>query len=229
MRLSGSDDNVVMATCMVDDDDSSSSRSSNSHGKSSLLCVDDRTGSLPVLAPVSDNEESSSLDSSTSSHHQPPYEYSSSSDKLAAVAAAMNKKRVSWDSIQTREYALVVGDHPFCQDGLPVSLDWQFSDTLARSFQQPENVSERGKSYVFPRRLSYEERIIKLCQVSGLTMEEVKSHEIDLVVKTLKETWESTNIVAPIEEDPLMQDIMSWDDMDCDLADVSDFEWTESL
>jgi hypothetical protein len=142
----------------------------------------------------------------------------------------MNKKRVSWDSIQTREYALVVGDHPFCQDGLPVSLDWQFSDTLARSFQQqPETVSERGKSYVFPRRLSYEERIIKLCQVSGLTMEEVKSHEIDLVVKTLQETWESTNIVAPIEEDPLMQDIMSWDDMDCDLADISDFEWTESL
>lgn len=44
------------------------------------------------------------------------------------IKKTTKNKRVSWDRIITREYSLVVGDHPMCQDGLPVSLGWQYND-----------------------------------------------------------------------------------------------------
>jgi hypothetical protein len=152
---------------------------------------------------------------------------------------ALRKKHVSWSSIQTREYALVVGDHPLCQDGLPVSLDWQYRDSSPNSLVTKEapKVSERKQSYVFPRRLSYEERRHRLCSVSGLTQDQVKNDEIDLVVRTLKEAWEplaveTTTTLTTDMDNPLSEDMMIWDDvisqdLDIDLGDITDFEWTD--
>jgi hypothetical protein len=177
----------------------------------------------PPLISANDDGEDSSMDSSGRSDAQG------------------TKKQVSWDRIQTREYALVVGDHPFCQDGLPMSLDWQYSERTAACLrlQQAHQevaaiVSERQKSYQFPKRLSYEQRRDRLCSVSGLTTEQIKNDEIELVVRTLKESWEQiADALVCGDGDPLeTQDMMIWDEvpgLDCDLADVSDFEWTESL
>lgn len=147
------------------------------------------------------------------------------------------KKRVGWGRIHTREFALVVGDHPMCQDGLPVSLGWQYDDhscsaknmnamisgdsgennkatgggakkpaalvsAIAQQQQKqqqpdPIRLSERRQSYVFPRRLSYEERRDRLISVSNLTLDQIKSDEINLVLRTLNESWE--------EDDRLLQ------------------------
>ena len=145
------------------------------------------------------------------------------------------KKRVSWNSIQTREYAPVVGDHPLCHDGLPVSLGWSFCDNNPNDLVKAPKVSERKSSYVFPRRLSYEDRRQRLVSVSGLTADEVKNDEIDLVVRTLKESWENVADEEPMQTvvDPLA-DISMWGDadvpcmdLDVDLGDISDFEWTD--
>ena len=217
MRFSENNDVVMMAACVVEE--------SSSNKKRRLACHEgDEEGSS------ADAVETTLVSASTSQH-----------DAVKTLDAApvlrphssRLKKRVSWNNIQTREYSLVVGDHPLCQDGLPVSLDWQFSDSSPRSFQV-DNVTERSKSYVFPRRLSYQERISKLCDISGFTLEEVKNEEIDLVVKTLKESWDEVPVepITTVDSDPLIDDMMLWDDipgLDCDLADVSDFEWTESL
>jgi len=147
------------------------------------------------------------------------------------LTSSLNKKRVSWDRIQTREYALVVGDHPLCQDGLPVSLDWKFSDHCSNSIFQALKISERKQSYIFPRRLSYDERRRRLLAVSGLTDEQVKNDEIDLVVRTLKESWEDVAVEPAPEIDPF-GDMMIWEDvignnLDVDLGDITDFEWTD--
>jgi hypothetical protein len=180
---------------------------------------------LPQMDPASEGEDSS-FGSSTSSCHQPK---DCSKANTCNKHHDLSKKRVRWDTIQTREYALVVGDHPLCQDGLPVSLDWKYSDysnCLIKSFK----LSERKQSYVFPRRLSYEERRQRLCAVSGLSDEQVKNDEIDLVVRTLKESWEQVTVETS-EMDPL-SDMMIWEDvigtdLDIDLGDISDFEWTD--
>mmetsp|Transcript_38980 Transcript_38980/g.44470 ORF Transcript_38980/g.44470 Transcript_38980/m.44470 type:complete len:207 (-) Transcript_38980:123-743(-) len=36
------------------------------------------------------------------------------------------KKTVRFGTIDVREYAVIQGDHPFCKDGLALSLDWQY-------------------------------------------------------------------------------------------------------
>ena len=39
-----------------------------------------------------------------------------------SVSAAV--KHVSFSTIEIREYRVIVGDHPSCENGLPLSLDW---------------------------------------------------------------------------------------------------------
>eukprot|EP00980_Cylindrotheca_fusiformis_P015803 scaffold4617_cov106-Cylindrotheca_fusiformis.AAC.4 len=139
------------------------------------------------------------------------------------------KKRVSWDRIETREFVSVVGDHPLCNDGLPVSLGWQFSDCGPDSLVE---ASEREQSYSFPRRLSYDERRQRLCR-AGLSVEEVKSSEIDLIVRTLKEVWDDEGMQNSSLGEPLAEISMFGDDdllpvfMDFELGDISDFKWTD--
>jgi hypothetical protein len=106
----------------------------------------------------------------------------------------------------------VVGDHPLCQDGLPVSLAWQYNDNATPSISlvlhqqqkhyehaKRQNDSDgddhdhvaayRSAAYVFPRRLTYEERQRRLQTVSDLTLEQIKNDEIELVVRTLNENF----------------------------------------
>lgn len=65
------------------------------------------------------------------------------------------KKQVQWKGVFVREYNSTKGDHPFCSDSLPVSLDWTYSGD---KFKNIEESRERNSKYVFPRRLSYEDR-----------------------------------------------------------------------
>jgi hypothetical protein len=183
---------------------------------------------MPSLDLVSESEDSYGCSSSANPTSQ------------SVSINPSEKKRVSWDRIHTREFALVVGDHPLCQDGLPVSLDWHHMDDpeSGRKITCQEPLSERRTSYAFPKRLSYEERKQRICSVSGLTHDQVKSDEIDLVVRTLQETLNTLGEDAaatlldptPIAEDMDMMQV--WDDLisqhvDLDLGDMSDFEWTD--
>ena len=184
---------------------------------------------MPGIDPVSESDDSSY---DGASREQAP----DISHRLA------RKKRVSWDCIHTREFALVVGDHPLCQDGLPVSLDWQHVDDTKpapKIVAHEAPVRERKHSYVFPKRLSYQERRQRLCSVSGFTDDQVKNDEIDLVVRTLKESWDCMDHCgfppsfdpAPLADDdtymmPLWDDVIS-QDIDIDLSDITDFEWSD--
>lgn len=135
-------------------------------------------------------------------------------------------KRVSWDKIHIREFALVVGDHPLCNDGLPVSLGWQYNDSRSpNSLTEARNVSERKQSYAFPRRLSYDERRHRLC-LGGLSAEQVRNDEIDLVVRTLNEAWDHDDPCDPLADFMTMDDDIPRD-MDFDLLDISEFKWTD--
>jgi hypothetical protein len=188
-------------------------------------------------------------------------------------------KRVSWDRIYTREFTLVVGDHPMCQDSLPVSLGWQYNDSSCSTRnmspipdnqikngkerssstrqQQQIQLSERRQSYVFPRRLSYEERRERLVSVSNLTLDQIKNDEIDLVLRNLKESWEKEDsdnaqnnndvMMEPVQDnydfypwadENLMElddiDVVSGIDVDFSgnideyLGDLNNFEWTDN-
>lgn len=238
--------------------ESSSDSSSSSHS--------------PILpAPAEDmdttDQEDNDADPSSSSHGpiEPPVEEAMDATASNTHAGAVPsegqlkssfknperpKKRVSWDRIHTREFDLVVGDHPMCQDSLPVSLGWQYNDQSYKHLQTQEllTISERRQSYLFPRRLSYEERRERLISVSNLTSDQIQNDEIDLAVRTLKETWEtqyvdgnyiSDVVMTPVQTNfdftsiPLAgEDLMELDEIEVvpgiegeELGDITNFEW----
>ncbi len=229
------DDHIISTSQGIKMSTSTNYAVSASGSSCCCLTVSDGSPRPPAIEPVSESEDSSLDDSMNSRQHA--------------------KKRVSWAGIQTREYALVVGDHPMCQDGLPVSLGWHYSDGCSNILlTQPQEVQvrERVQSYAFPRRLSYEERRNRLVAVSNFTLDQIKNDEIDLVVRTLKESWEDVdghhqvdevggdgghyaNNSMDMDHDPLA-DMMGLDDMmmpgidldlDGDLGDITNFEWTD--
>lgn len=179
-------------------------------------------------------------------------------------------KSVRWDKIHTREFDLVVGDHPMCQDGLPVSLGWRYDDNscqpkkmnliteierqdrkniLSSPKHEQIQLSERRQSYVFPRRLSYEERRERLICNSDLTLDQIKNDENDLVVQTWNESRDNKDSgqhdrdilmtpvllnhdIHPIFDDDFMEleDIYIDHEMDFineDFSDITNFEWID--
>jgi len=271
----------------------------HSHGPAHLNCSDvsiATVGNCPVVLPLpdttaattrgdDDDDDNGEGDSSSLS----TAESSSLEDITTTASSAKTKrksegivKRVTWDRIQVREFDLVVGDHPMCQDGLPVSLGWHYNDDscstkniklpeddnrtgdtknrlspLPRQLQQQQlpqqqlqpqiQLSERRQSYVFPRRLSYEERRERLISVSNLTLDQIKNDELDLVVRTLQESWgdEEDVIMEPVVRDD--DDCYPWNDdnlmelddievvpgvdidhIDEDFGDITNFEWIDN-
>jgi len=74
------------------------------------------------------------------------------------------KKHVRFSVVETREYALVVGDHPLCPDGLALSLDWIYSpETTVKNVLDAQEENRCGE----PKRLGYTERRLRLQQVSN--------------------------------------------------------------
>jgi hypothetical protein len=78
----------------------------------------------PGLAVLSDSEESSFSSCGTE-------EFFDLEDLSSTLNLIENwqklHRRVRFSTIQIQEYALTVGDHPICRDGLAISLDWSHS------------------------------------------------------------------------------------------------------
>ncbi len=69
---------------------------------------------------------------------------------------------------------MVIGDHPCCQDALPLSLDWSFEEINIDVANN--NIPERLTKYMPPKRLSYLERKL-LKHVGGLSEEALHQRE----------------------------------------------------
>lgn len=52
-------------------------------------------------------------------------------DEPPTRRAKSHRKSVSFASLNVREYNTVIGDHPCCTMGCPLSLGWQYSDASA--------------------------------------------------------------------------------------------------
>jgi len=79
---------------------------------------------------------------------------------------AMKKrdKHVRFSCVEIREYALVEGDHPYCEDGLALSLDWRYSPQT--TVKNVLDVADDEKTSTPPRRLGYLDRRMRLQQAS---------------------------------------------------------------
>lgn len=90
-----------------------------------------------------------------------------------AVAASRKRKAVSFHQlVEIRYHKLTIGDHPFCTDSLPISLDWDHAETVYREVDELE-AERKG----FPSQLSYYEKKNILRNISGLKESDMKIQE----------------------------------------------------
>lgn len=73
-------------------------------------------------------------------------------------------RHVRFSNVEIREYALVEGDHPYCPDGLALSLDWRYSPHTAVKNVMLEDAEKTGTSPL--RRLGYMDRKRRLQRAS---------------------------------------------------------------
>jgi len=90
-------------------------------------------------------------------------------------------KKVTFTTLQVREYNVTIGIHPICVDGLPLSLDWDYTDQKIISLEQEDhNSSSLATPKRVPRRLDYEARKEYLQTCLGMTEAELWVAEQDL-------------------------------------------------
>jgi hypothetical protein len=68
-----------------------------------------------------------------------------------------DKKHVSFASLSIREYTQVLGDHPCCTVGPPVSLGWDYTEATKMNLEEYETTRPRRRSRR-DLRLSWNER-----------------------------------------------------------------------
>jgi hypothetical protein len=88
-------------------------------------------------------------------------------------------KRVKFSTVHIREHAVTVGDHDWCEGGLPITLDWKHTETRSIEIDDFEWIRERqGRA---PRgrlpKLDYWQRKQLLHRVSGITEQDLKAME----------------------------------------------------
>mmetsp|Transcript_27518 Transcript_27518/g.42088 ORF Transcript_27518/g.42088 Transcript_27518/m.42088 type:complete len:273 (+) Transcript_27518:890-1708(+) len=81
-------------------------------------------------------------------------------------AIKKKKQQVRFSTCEIREYAVTLGDHPCCEEGAALTLDWSYShdditvlDATLYGFWQDDT----------PKRLTLSERKLRLGTVSGIT------------------------------------------------------------
>jgi len=57
-----------------------------------------------------------------------------------------NKKKVSFSSVHVREYSVVIGDHPSCISGLPLSLGWSHTPSAVHNIDSYQQNKLNGES-----------------------------------------------------------------------------------
>ena len=85
-------------------------------------------------------------------------------------------------SLEIRTHSLVLGDHPWCEDGLAIDLGWEYDDCMQQQQQEQRQLFTRRSSISTrlyhnrssPRRRSCLERKRLLLEVGGYTKEELE-------------------------------------------------------
>eukprot|EP00546_Thalassionema_frauenfeldii_P012949 CAMPEP_0178921056 /NCGR_PEP_ID=MMETSP0786-20121207/15341_1 /TAXON_ID=186022 /ORGANISM="Thalassionema frauenfeldii, Strain CCMP 1798" /LENGTH=185 /DNA_ID=CAMNT_0020595177 /DNA_START=227 /DNA_END=784 /DNA_ORIENTATION=- len=63
-----------------------------------------------------------------------------------------HKRKVSFSNLHIREHSVILGDHPCCEMGLPITLGWDIAN------ESSSTIDEHEKEKKPPRRLSFDER-----------------------------------------------------------------------
>jgi hypothetical protein len=71
---------------------------------------------------------------------------SESVSSSTTTSSSSNKKRVSFAALHIRNHSVILGDHPCCTVGLPVTLDWTVESEISVDLEAYEATRERRRS-----------------------------------------------------------------------------------
>eukprot|EP00549_Striatella_unipunctata_P013055 CAMPEP_0118698066 /NCGR_PEP_ID=MMETSP0800-20121206/14957_1 /TAXON_ID=210618 ORGANISM="Striatella unipunctata, Strain CCMP2910" /NCGR_SAMPLE_ID=MMETSP0800 /ASSEMBLY_ACC=CAM_ASM_000638 /LENGTH=211 /DNA_ID=CAMNT_0006597771 /DNA_START=40 /DNA_END=672 /DNA_ORIENTATION=+ len=128
--------------------------SSNEHG-------------IPVVVSDSDNDDDSSVGSFVSA---------TTIEEDDIHVAKRKKKQVWFSTCSVQEYTSVIGDHPCCKEGIPISLGWEHSTEQVYKVYLYE-IRQRTTQHNLYMMLDPTERRERLMQVSGYSQEELDQVE----------------------------------------------------
>ncbi len=136
---------------------------------------------VPGMVLLSDSEDASYASCGTEEF----FDFEDISNALSLMENWHHKlnRRVRFRSANVREYALTVGDHPICRDGLALSLDWEHSDERVYNIDDYEQHRRgRNQRQGCKRRtskLDYWQRREILQRVSSFTNQELSRIECE--------------------------------------------------
>ena len=114
-----------------------------------------------------------------------------------SIKKTRNKKSVTFDSINIREYDVILGDNPACSDGPPLSLDWTFTESTSSTIDDYEEV----RGYKRHRKFLYLSAITRrnlLINRLGYSRSEVNVAEDNL--KITKYQRKETKLISTSKE-----------------------------
>ena len=124
-------------------------------------------------------------DSASAEDPKPAAVFPSSLERYNVDSAASenprkrDRRRVSFGHVEFRSYNLTVGDHPFCRDSCPLTMEWEHTVAVTENITHQDCFSSSsqtnssshnttGKRSGRPRRLTLNERRERIVQVNGL-------------------------------------------------------------
>lgn len=158
---------------------------------------------VPGLALLSDSEESSY---SSSCGTEEFFDF----EELTSAFLMMdkwkkNRNKVHFGKASVQEYALTVGDHPVCKDGLAISLDWNHTAERVYHIDDYEIVRRRRKNKGFrgrrTSRLDYWQRREILQRVGSFT-----NHELSKIQRQRQEQSVKEFLASAGPDEPYLSD-----------------------
>jgi hypothetical protein len=188
--LADDDDNVEQEDSLIQDDATASVTDS----EDSWWGEDDDASLSSLEAGANSINERRSSCSSSSSSSSCCSVYDDEQDITCIQEASANHtgdrlvrrpKEVRFSTVEIREYAVTIGDHPCVRDSVPMTLDWQY----ARKHRKDINSYENSRYFVrrsYPQKLSPQERRRRIRETSRLSRSELEEMEADLAAKRLQ-------------------------------------------
>jgi hypothetical protein len=104
------------------------------------------------------------------------------------------KKTVSFGNVQVQQYSATLGDHPCCEHGYPISLDWAHTEPKEYDLDWYDETRSTGEC----AELSVEQRVERIAKVAGISLEDVQKQERTRLWKVQAEELASRTVLRKV-------------------------------
>jgi hypothetical protein len=136
----------------------------------------------------------------------------------ATTAPERPRKMVSFGNVQVQEYSVTLGDHPCCEGGYPLSLDWAHTDVVEYSLDWYEETKPEGAC----AELSAEQRKRRIENVTGVNpvvLEWKEEHRLLKLADGKQDASEADSVDDHADGCASEKDLVDVDDDDDDEED----------